>query len=193
MSSAAEAAAIDRMRASTIKGPTILLRSGTYLDLLQPEHAEPTIEDIAYGLAYTCRFAGQTRRFYSVAEHCVRMSRVVPTELRYPALHHEDGEAFVGDMTGPLKALLPAYREIEKRIERAMHVRFAVPPFDAVALKRWDLAMLAAERRDLMPWRGEQWSWLDGIEPVEERIEPWGPEKAAATFIARHAELCPHG
>jgi uncharacterized protein len=64
----------------------ILLGSGTYFYYLEPHSADVTIEDIAYGLAFAGRFAGQCvsratgkRVFYSVAEHCVRMSLVVPS------------------------------------------------------------------------------------------------------------------
>ena len=46
-----------------IVGPTILLASGNYFDLLAPETSTFTIEDIAYGRAHVGSFAGQCSRF----------------------------------------------------------------------------------------------------------------------------------
>jgi hypothetical protein len=49
--------------------------------------------------------------------------------------------------------------------------------------------MLATERRDLMNWGGEDWSWIPGIEPAEDTIIPWTQDEAAAAFIARYHQL----
>jgi len=35
------------------------------------------INDIAHSLSKLCRFAGHTKKFYSVAEHCVHVSNVL--------------------------------------------------------------------------------------------------------------------
>ncbi|MGO7089419.1 hypothetical protein AB9E14_23375 [Rhizobium leguminosarum] len=189
---------IDAMRASVIRkaiGPTILLGSGTYFDFEDPESSEITIEDIAYGLAFEGRCAGQCfsrilhrRVFYSVAQHCFLMSLIVPPELRLQALMHEVGEAVCGDMTAPLKSLNPSFKAIEKRCEAAILNRFCITITDPVALKQADVRMLATERRDLLLWRGEKWS-LNDIDPYDFEIIPWTPEQAAEAFLARYAEL----
>ncbi|WP_430242000.1 hypothetical protein [Neorhizobium sp. DAR64861/K0K2] len=191
-------AAIETMRESVIRraiGPTILLGSGTYFDFEDPENSEITIEDIAYGLAFEGRCAGQCysrifkrRVFYSVAEHCVRMSTVVEPELALQALMHEVGEAVCGDMTAPLKSLVPSFKAIEKRCEAAILKRFGVIITDPVAIKQADVRMLATERRDLLLWRGEKWS-LNDIEPYPMEITPWFPENAAEAFLSRYHEL----
>jgi hypothetical protein len=193
---------ITAMRESTIGrivGPTIMLGSGTYFDFEAPETAELTIEDVAYGLAFACRFAGQAvsratgrRVFYSVAEHCVRMSHIVPPGYEYDALMHELGEPTCGDMTGPLKSLCPDYKAIEKRCEAAGMARFGVTMRDPVLIKRFDLVMLVTEKRDLMPGADRhEWTWTQGAQPLPEVIEPWDPYDAAAAFLARYAELNP--
>lgn len=96
------------------KGPTLMLASGNRFDLLDPEASEFDIFDIAHGLANVCRYAGQCRSFYSVAEHSILVSEIVPS-FAFEALMHDAAEAFIGDITRPLKALLPEYRESNKR------------------------------------------------------------------------------
>ncbi|EPE99501.1 hypothetical protein [Rhizobium grahamii] len=190
---------IEKMRDSAIRravGPTILLGSGTYFDFEDPWNSEITIEDIAYGLAYEGRCAGQCysrilqkRVFYSVAEHCVRMSHSVPDELALEALMHEVGEAVCGDMNAPLKSLNPSFKAIEKKCEAAILARFSVAITDPLEIKRADLRMLATERRDLLPWKGERWGIDDYAQPYDWEIIPWAPEVAAQSFLNRYHQL----
>ena len=42
---------------------------------LDPDPQDIDIVDIAHSLAMQCRYNGHTDRFYSVAEHCVHVSR----------------------------------------------------------------------------------------------------------------------
>lgn len=93
----------------------IMLASGVLFDLTNPAGSPMSLQDIAHGLGRVCRFAGQTNRFYSVAEHCFHVARLVPVELARVALLHDASEAFIGDVTRPLKALLPDYQAIEAR------------------------------------------------------------------------------
>jgi 5'-nucleotidase len=101
------------------KGPTIMLQSGAWFDFRAPKSSNFTIEDIAHGLANICRYAGQCRKFYSVAEHSILVSEVaVGFELE--ALLHDAAEAFMGDITRPLKQMLPEYKKIEDEVETAI-------------------------------------------------------------------------
>lgn len=135
----------------------IMLASGALFDIVDPEGSDFTLQDIAHGLGRVCRFAGQTNRFYSVAEHCFHVARLVPVELGRIALLHDASEAFIGDVTRPLKALLPDYQAIEARIEAAIAARFLAPAehalggFKAADIKAADMAMCLHEARELMP------------------------------------------
>ncbi len=66
------------------------------------------IEDIAHSLSQQCRFTGHTRRFYSVAEHCLLVAAIL-SETNFSrriilgGLIHDAGEAYFGDMAGPSK------------------------------------------------------------------------------------------
>jgi len=144
----------------------IMLAGGTLFDILDPEGSDFTIGDIAHGLGRVCRFAGQTNRFYSVAEHSCHVARLVPVDLARAAMLHDATEAFIGDVTRPLKALLPEYRRIEDRIADAIARRFLPgsdlpdPPrkvFSHPDIKAADLAILVIEARHLMPERDGYW------------------------------------
>ena len=72
----------------------MLTYSGRTLDLENPDFSRFDIEDIARPLAYQCRFVGNTRAFYSVAQHCVLASELAPAGFEYEALMHDSEEAF---------------------------------------------------------------------------------------------------
>src|SRR6267378_1608096 len=88
---------------------------------LQFYHLAPTpemvcIEDIAHALSQTCRWTGHTKFHYSVAQHSIYCSFLVPAEHALAALLHDASEAYLGDMNRPLKHYTdagPAYMKVE--------------------------------------------------------------------------------
>ncbi len=59
---------------------------------LDPRPEEVTIEDIAHHLSLICRFGGAVRRFYSVVEYSVLVSRVGPPVYALQCLLHDATE-----------------------------------------------------------------------------------------------------
>lgn len=169
----------------------ILTANGGIFDFEHPRRSEFTIEDIAHALSHICRFTGHVREFYSVAQHSVHVSHLVPPEHALAGLLHDAPEAFIGDVTSPLKRLLPDYKAIEKRVEAEVLGRFgvALPLPDSV--KEADLVMLATERRDLMPQDHPRMVWMlpAHIEPRTKTIDPWDPELARQLFLYRFYDL----
>jgi hypothetical protein len=178
----------DALTVRRIVGPTILLASGEYFDFLAPDASRFTIEDIAHGLSHVCRFAGHCRSFYSVAQHSVFVSQVVPPEHAFAGLMHDAAEAFVGDMPKPLKVLLPEYGAIEKAVEAVIAARFDLPTPLPKTIKEADIRMLATEQRDLMNNR-DQWEHCHGREPYPFTIDPLPPTQARINFLLRYHEL----
>lgn len=172
-----------------IVGPTILLASGEYFDFDDPAGSLFNIGDIARGLSHICRFAGQSPRFYSVAEHSVHVSRIVPEEHALAGLMHDAAEAFVGDMAKPLKVMCPDYQAIEKRVEAAVLDRFGIAmPLDR-SIKEADIRMLATEQAQLMK-NSDDWNYTHGRPVVDGlTIECLPPDDAFNLFIARFEEL----
>jgi hypothetical protein len=171
-----------------IIGPTILLASGAYFDFLDPEGSDFTLDDIANGLALTCRFAGQCPRFYSVAEHSVHVSKIVQPEHAFAGLMHDAAEAFIGDVSKPLKELLPEYKAIERRVEAAIFSRFGVPAPMPPEIKEADIVMLATEQQKLMRNR-DDWDYTRGRKVADVEIGCWDPETARFLFLRRFKEL----
>ena len=169
--------------------PSILLHSGRYFDFTQPEASGFSIGDIAHALARMCRFTGHCHYFYSVAQHSVLVSRILPPRLQLAGLLHDAHEAFVGDVAAPLKMLLPDYRELEKRVEKAVLARFGFNEPLPIEVKDADLRLLYTEKRDLMPIATPDWPMPPGITPLDYRIAPEQPAIAEKRFLARFQEL----
>jgi len=166
----------------------IMLRSGKLFDITNPEASEFSLEDIAHGLAHTCRYAGQCDGFYSVAEHSVLVSKTV-SAFKLAALFHDAAEAFIGDMAGPLKRLLPEYRAIEKRIERAIFKRFCIEWPAPPAVKAADLSVLMTEQKFLMPPGTNSWIYCTTVAAANVPIHKLSPANAKMLFLERYAEL----
>jgi len=167
----------------------LLTASGKEFDLIDPQPDMIDIVDIATGLANECRFAGQCRFFYSVAQHSVLVSHNVPPEHVWEALFHDAAEAYIKDIPSTLKRLLPDYRAIEQKIEGAIRARLGLPAAHTPEVKHADLILLATERRDLMPQGGTAWPMLDNINPLDKRIRAVHSKDAKSMFMQRVLEV----
>lgn len=172
----------------SVRGPTILLHSGAYFSFEEPQLSNFTIDDIAHGLAMTCRFAGQCPRFYSVAEHSVYVSRLVPPQFAWDALMHDAAEAFVCDMPKPLKELLPEYKTIEHRVEVAIAERFGLRSPMPPEVKLADVQMLRAEQLQLMR-NDDAWHWTFDVPEPDVTIAALPPDSAKTMFLDRVLEV----
>lgn len=171
--------------------PDILTAAGRYFNFAEPESCDLDIEEIAHALSNLCRFTGHVRSFYSVAQHSVLVSRIVPPEDALAGLLHDAPEAFIGDVSKPLKEMLGDYKRIEERVESAVFARFGLAPKLPASVKRADLIALITERRDLMPWHPSAWECAAGLDPLPEAIQPVCPVQARAMFLDRFIELVP--
>lgn len=102
----------------------IRTHSGRYFDPFNPDPALIEIEDIAIGLSRIPRFAGHTKRFYSVLSHSISVWAMVPKEHHMAALLHDASEAYIFDMPSPIKSRLPDYKKLEFGLMSAIAEKF---------------------------------------------------------------------
>ena len=75
--------------------------SGRRVDLARPDWREISLDDLARGLSQVNRFAGQSRRTISDAEHSLVVMRIAPPRLALAAVLHDGHEGILGDWTIP--------------------------------------------------------------------------------------------
>ena len=157
---------------------------------LEPRTEDVAIVDIAHALSNICRYTGHVREFYSVADHSIRVSEIVPPEDALWALLHDAAEAYICDVARPVKrypGFGELYRQIESRLMLCICDTFGLPAEEPASVKRADNILLHTERRDLMA-RAPQ-PWRDAHEPLPDVIVPRSPKLAETDFLQRFALL----
>ena len=129
------------------RGRYIVTGSGNRIYLDSPEPSLINFDDIGKGLAKLCRFHGQTREFFSVAQHCIFMSYLVDEKDWRTAFFHDASEAYLGDLPQPLKRLLPGYEVIEDQFMRVIAEAMKFPYPMSEDLKNIDRALGMWEAR----------------------------------------------
>lgn len=98
------------------RGRFITTYSGEKFYIEEVNLEDIPVYDIAHALSMNCRFNGHIEEFYSVAEHSVVVSKLVPNRYKLAALMHDIGEAFVPDIPRPFKSLIQGFDEYEEQI-----------------------------------------------------------------------------
>lgn len=165
-------------------------RSGKAYFHQDPQQNSINLLDIAHALSNICRFGGHTDHFYSVAEHSVLVSRVVPPEHALVALMHDATEAYVCDVPRPLKRMLgKVYADLEEKAWLAICEKFDMDPELPACVKEADNTVLIAEKNVMLLTPPIPWTWAANIEPADVVIECWDPKTAKEMFLARFLEL----
>lgn len=163
----------------------IITASGRSFWPLNPRVEDVNIRDIAHGLSNMCRFNGHVRGFYSVAQHSVLVSRIVPPQYALWGLLHDATEAYLPDVTRPIKSHIEGFCDIEYRLMNCIAVAFELLGPMPSEVKEADIRLLVTEQRDLCRSHSPSFDYP----PLEEVIEPWEPATARFKFIQRYQEL----
>lgn len=176
------------MTATNKLEPWIETFTGKKFHFLDPSEDEIDVRDIAHSLAYTCRYTGHSRRFYSVAEHSILVSYLANDPLG--GLLHDASEAYITDIASPIKPHINNYKELEDMIMTRIAKKFGFAyPLDP-DIKDCDSTQLKTEAKHLLKSGGIPWAHLyptkrpHGITP-----NCWSPEEAEKKFLERFEEV----
>jgi hypothetical protein len=162
-----------------------------------PEDPRPwdvNIVDIAHHLSMICRFTGAVRTFYSVAEHSVHVSHLVPREDALVGLLHDATEAYLTDVSKPVKSSpgMWGYRNLEALNWLAIARKFELPDVIPTSVHDADVAMYMAEHDMLMlppPFPDHSMGFKTSLIPPRNWVFGWSPRLAEDKFLERFYEL----
>ena len=176
---------------------------GRAMDLRAPVAGDIDIAEISRSLAHQCRYAGCVLRFYSVAEHSVLIARWLAKaygdrQHALAGLLHDAAEAYTGDITYPMQALLwsvsadaeATYKAAQHRLDALIAARAGVPMrlLHDPRVKEADQRILNDEREALLSPGPRRWPVQD-MGPLGVELEGWDPKLAAWEWSDAYVQL----
>jgi len=138
----------------------------------------PDIEIIATALSNINRYTGHVGQ-YSVAQHCVLVSQQLPPHLRLSGLLHDAPEAYIGDVSSPLKRhIASVYKPLEQHYHRVIDAHFGVTTEHAW-VNEIDKRILITEVKHFGIWCEEFPAYI----PCNTDIVPMTPNVARELFL----------
>jgi 5'-deoxynucleotidase YfbR-like HD superfamily hydrolase len=199
----------------------IITRTGQQFDFDAFTSDDIRIEDVAAALSKLCRFTGHTTKFYSVAEHSLLVAQLVglnggSIRDQLWGLLHDAPEAYVGDMSTPLKAYLQtefecqpetvgveAYQELHDLIQVSLCHKLGLPETMPPVVARADFAAYTMEFDYLFPRTANvvevskqnrtpnvyAEEFVLPTIPVRQLLTCWHPAYAETRFLDKYREL----
>ncbi|MEG0295846.1 MAG: HD domain-containing protein [Clostridium sp.] len=143
-------------------GNYILTYTDTEFWPLDPRIDEIKTQDIGHALSLLCRGNGHVNHFYSVGQHslcCAKEAKVrgYSTRVQLACLMHDGSEAYLSDITRPVKKDLGRYMEIEEKLQTKIYEAYGLSDLTEDELNKMKLvddAVLKAEMKELMNFDG---------------------------------------
>ena len=150
-------------------GKEIRTFMGKMIDPFNPDPDLINLVDIAHSLGNLCRWNGHTNKFYSVAEHCIFVQNMVQSrEDKIAAMLHDASEAYIADITRPVKYRIDKYCDIEFTLMIVIARKFNFQYPLSVAVKEADDYAL-------------RWEWVNIV--TADRITTMTPVVAKQAFL----------
>jgi hypothetical protein len=177
----------------------ILLINNALVSLEDIAPEDITLEGTARALGRVNRFCGNFDSI-SVAQHAVIVESLVSKlggtpRQRMAGLHHDDAEAIIGDIPGPVKSECPGFRRIEAIVQMAIMAKYEVYLDDPLVAKADDICGRSELWHNATKYNMELALEAAGVE-MEKRcfisrgiLEPWTANKAASRYMDKHHEL----
>lgn len=168
------------------------MSSGAIFDISDPDPELVSMKDIAHHLSMICRFTGGTSRFYSVAQHSVLVSKLVPPRFALWGLLHDAAEAYIGDNCTPKKNRIPAIKAVERPIMVAICRKFGLSVDQPRCVHVADSTLLAVEARTFLPphpWHNQVADADYDEVDKHPRIKALEPKAAKRLFLDRYSQI----
>jgi 5'-deoxynucleotidase YfbR-like HD superfamily hydrolase len=136
--------------------------SGKAIDVLNLNPNDICIEDIAHALSLTNRYGGHTPIPYTVGMHSILCSGAIRNrDYALEALMHDAAEAYIGDMTRPIKMLDQAnfFRELEDKIYNMVANKYGFSSPMSSEVNEIDKVMLYVEADLFFPVEDRPFDW----------------------------------
>lgn len=138
---------------------SIVTFTGRHFDPTDPEENLIDLSDIGHALSLICRGNGHVKYFYSVAQHSIACCREAEARgysnrVQLACLLHDASEAYMSDVTRPVKALLTEYLKVEENLQNMIWNKYLKSPLTKVEKQQVfevDDDMLAYEFAEIMP------------------------------------------
>ena len=163
--------------------------SGGIFHPLDPRPEEVLIGDIAHHLSNNCRFVGAVKTHFSIAQHSVIVSSLVPEQDALWGLLHDASEAYLSDISRPVKRFLAGYEELEERLMRVVATKFGLPWPMPDSIRLADDICVCTEQRDLLKPGPGLCECPKGIKLLPDKIKPMSNRNAEQAFLARFYQL----
>jgi len=136
----------------------IITYKGEHFTPLKPDINQIHIEDIAHSLSLMCRANGHIDHFFSVAQHCINCAveakaRGFTARVQLACLLHDASEAYISDITRPVKYYLEEYKIIEQQLQNIIYTKYLgapLPEEEFALMNQIDNDMLVFELNALM-------------------------------------------
>lgn len=165
----------------------IATRYGRSIDILNPDVSDIHIEDIALSLSREGRYSNFTQDKYTVAQHSVLVGSMLDPTREIYGLLHDATEAYIRDVSAPVKRHLPDYQSIESNLSNAIFRAFGLNPNDPMDdVEKADQEAFRMEVHGMFQPIGEDSVWYYVPKPINSKpVFTWKDSRAFDMFLTR--------
>lgn len=165
----------------------IATRYGRSIDILNPSVDDIYIEDIAFSLSREGRYSNFTPDKYTVAQHSILVGSMLDPSREIYGLLHDATEAYIRDVSAPVKRHLPDYQSIESNLNKAIFRAFGLNPSDPMDdVEKADQEAFRMEVHGMFWPIGEDSVWSYVPKPINsDPFFVWNDSRAFDMFLTR--------
>lgn len=173
-------------------GMIITTATGRIIDLLEPKPCDICLEDIAHALSRIWRHDVEIGKYYTIAQHCIAVSYLVPNELGYAALIKDAVTAYTNKYANHNEWKTEEQKLSEVRLRMSIMAAFNLTESlrNTQVIKKAELTALSTEMQHHLPTtRAVEIDIIRGIQPMAEAHQVLTSDEAETLYLRRAWEL----